>query len=78
MGSMATTARDLQLSIMPELGAMLKLAHRAHPKLQAILIDLSCYWGKIVVKEDLAPQGISWGPTPDWEERIVKLEVEEE
>lgn len=78
MGSMATTARTLQLSVTPELGAMLKLAHRAHPKLQAVLVDLSCYGGKVVAKEDLAPQGIAWGPSPDWEERALELQVEED
>ena len=55
MGSMATTARQLTLSVSPELGSMLKLAHRAHPKLQAILVDLSCYQAKVVAGEDLAP-----------------------
>jgi hypothetical protein len=42
------------------------------------LIDLSCYRAKIVAKEDLAPQGIGWGPTPDWDERVFELEVEED
>ncbi len=58
---MATTARHLQIGASPELALMLKLAHRAHPNLQAILVDLSCYKAKIVATEELAPQGIAWG-----------------
>ena len=57
---------------------MLKLAHRAHPHLQAILIDISCYKAQVVAKEDFAPQGIAWGPELDWEERATQLELEEE
>ena len=78
LGSMATTARNLQIAASPELALMLKLAHRAHPNLQAILVDLSCYKAKIVATEELAPQGIAWGEKPDWEERAMQLEVEEE
>ena len=76
MGSAATTVSLLEVAVSPELGAMLKLAHRAHPKLQAILVDLSCYGGKVTAKTDLAPQGIAWGPDPDW--KGVREAIEEE
>ncbi len=55
MGSLATTAKRLSIAVSQELGVMLKLAHRAHPHLQAILIDLSCYRAQIVAREDVAP-----------------------
>ena len=40
-------------------------------------MDLSCYKATLVPHTDFAPQGVSWGPSPDWEERAELLEQEE-
>ena len=43
MKSHATTSQKLEVLVSPQLQALLKIAHRAHPKLQATLVDISCY-----------------------------------
>ncbi len=61
LASMATTAAALELRVSAELQQFLKIAHRAHPTLQALLIDISCYQPRLVTDGTLAPHDLAWG-----------------
>ena len=52
-------SKHLTLKITPYLKALLKVAHKAHPSIQAMLIDLMMYKPKLIVGEDtVAPAEI--------------------
>ena len=43
MGEFAAFPQQLVMQVTPELHALLKATHKAHPKLQDILIDIQQY-----------------------------------
>ena len=61
---------------------MYKLARRAHPALQAALIDIACYSPQWVLEDSRAPTELKWGEKPAWDKQLAEIiqledEVEE-
>ena len=65
----------LSLAVSPELKALLKVAATAHPALQAMLVDLSLYRGKLVpATAKLAPPDLHFhSDIPSWDEMSEAL-----
>ena len=47
-------AKNLTMKISPHLKSLLKVANKAHPRIQAMLIDLTTYRPKLIVEEGRA------------------------
>ena len=57
----AAHCQKLTLRVSRETQALYKLSHRAHPALQAILIDLAQYRPTLEVGDSKVPEAMRWG-----------------
>ena len=78
MGSIASIVDHLVLHVSQHSHALFKIAHRAHPLLRAMLVDITCYRPKLVTTSSIVPESFRWDESPDWYSVAEDLLEEEE
>jgi hypothetical protein len=65
------------LKVSREAQAIYRISHRAHPALQAILVDLAQYRPQLEVGGSTVPESMRWGTDVQWVAQAEEILKEE-